>query len=94
MSLRVPQHVCIGSDLIVLDLPALKEGSEQGKFYCTGLCVTHTCLSFTIGSLCMSGPWASATSLRSSLLLKETEIIDPEKETRFTVIRLCWGFFK
>lgn len=80
MSLRVPQYVCIGLDLIVLDLLALKEGSERGKFYCAGLCVTHTCLSFTIDSLCMSRSWASPTSLRSSLLLKETEIIKPEKK--------------
>lgn len=91
MSLRAPRHVCIGLDWIVLDPPALKERSERGKFYCAGLCVTHTCLFFTIDSLCMSGLWASPTSLRSSLLLKETEIIDPERETRFTVIRLCWG---
>lgn len=80
MSLRVPQHVCIGLDLIVLDPPALKEGSERGKFYCAGLCVTRTCLFFTIDSLCMSGSWASPTSLKRSLLLKETEIIDPKKK--------------
>lgn len=91
MSLRVTQHVCIGLDWIVLDPLALKERSKRGKFYCAGLCVSHTCLFFTIHSLCMSRLWALPISLSSSLLLKETEIIDPERETRFTVIQLCWG---